>query len=401
LWSGQTISALGDGAFVTALAWEVLLLTGSATAMGLVVIAQTLPMLLFLLIGGVTADRLPRRLVMLWSDGGRAVAVLLIAALGAAHLLQLWHLVLLALFFGTVRGFFMPAYQSIIPQLVSKEHLASANSLTELSYQLYASLGPLLGAACVALTGSAGAFTFDGLTFLISAACLVTLRLPSTTLAQAPVSKAESRSGIRGVTADMREGLKYVAGSPFLWITMLLGALSAVGGAGSLVVALPKLVHDVYGQGVWFLGIVSAAGGIGALIAIPLSASLGRMHKRGMMIYVVMMIASLGLILFGLPLPRFMMPFIACIGMVLVNLGLAIGSIIWITLMQELVPEDKLGRVSSIDQLGAYGLWPVGFAIAGLVADHFSPSLVFIGAGILNLALYGAALCKRDIRRVE
>ncbi len=145
LWTGQTISALGDGAFVTALSWAALQLTGSAMAMGIVVLAQTLPMILLLLLGGVIADRFPRQQVMLWSDASRAVAVLLIAALGVAHLLQLWHLVLLALFFGTVRGFFSPAYQSIIPQLVEKGDLSSANSLTELSYQLYCSLGPMLG----------------------------------------------------------------------------------------------------------------------------------------------------------------------------------------------------------------------------------------------------------------
>src|SRR5207248_5402675 len=178
LWAGQTISALGDGAFVTALSWEALQLTGSATAMGIVVLAQTLPMIPLLLLGGVIADRFPRQQVMLWSDASRAVAVLLIAALGVTHLLQLWHLVLLALFFGTVRGFFSPAYQSIIPQLVEKRDLSSANSLTELSYQLYCSVGPMLGASFVAFAGSAAAFAFDGFTFIASALCLAILRLP-------------------------------------------------------------------------------------------------------------------------------------------------------------------------------------------------------------------------------
>src|SRR5207248_8253061 len=89
-----------------------------------------------------------------------------------------WHLVLLALFFGIVRGFFSPAYQSVIPQLVEKGDLPSANSLTELSYQLYCSVGPMLGASCVAFAGPAAAFAFDGLTFLVSALCLVMLRLP-------------------------------------------------------------------------------------------------------------------------------------------------------------------------------------------------------------------------------
>ena len=161
LWTGQAISSLGDGAFNTAVAWQVLLLTGSATIMGLVVLAQTLPMLLFLLIGGVAADRFHRQRVMFWSDSSRAIAILGIALLGATHLLQIWHLVLLSLYLGTVRGFFSPAYTALIPNLVEKEELASANALTELSSQLYTLLGPLLGAGCITLACPAVAFAFD------------------------------------------------------------------------------------------------------------------------------------------------------------------------------------------------------------------------------------------------
>src|SRR5256885_1868516 len=281
LWTGQTISALGDGAFVTALSWEALLLTGSAMAMGIVVLAQTLPMILLLLLGGVVADRFPRQQVMLWSDASRAVAVLLIAAFGVMHLLQLWHLILLALFFGTVRGFFSPAYQSIIPQLVGKGDLASANSLTELSYQFYCSLGPMLGASCVAFAGPAAAFAFDGLTYLVSALCLITQRLPVPLCPATMASAQLPRQGIRTAVSEMREGLRYVAGSTFLWVTIALAALFTVGGAGSLVVALPKLVHDVYGQGVWLLGAVHAAGGIGSLVAILLAGHLNRLRRRG------------------------------------------------------------------------------------------------------------------------
>ncbi len=182
LWLGQTISSLGDGAFITALAWEVLLLTGSATAMGLVVTAELIPRLLFLLLGGVAADRLPRRIVMLCSDGGRAFAILLIAVLGWLHVLQLWHLIVLSLLFGVAEGFFAPAYSAIPPQLVEKEELASANALTGLSRQMSLLLGPLVGAGLVVLTGPVTAFAFDGLSFVVSAVCLLALRLPPLTI---------------------------------------------------------------------------------------------------------------------------------------------------------------------------------------------------------------------------
>jgi MFS family permease len=401
LWTGQTISALGDGAFVTALSWQALQLTGSAMAMGLVVLAQTFPMVLLLLFGGVVADRFPRQQVMLWSDASRAVAVLLIAMLGMMHVLQLWHLVLLALFFGIVRGFFSPAYQSIIPQLVNKVDLSSANSLTELSYQLYCSVGPMLGASFVAFAGSAAAFAFDGFTFILSALCLTILRLPVRLSPATATSAYSPRRGIRSAMSEMRDGLRYVTGSTFLWVTIALSALLTVGGAGSLVVAMPKLVHDVYGQGVWLLGAIHAAGGIGSLFAILLAGYLNRLRRRGITMYLMMIGISMAFILFGLPLPHGVEPVIACLAMVVVNFGLAVYQILWLTVMQEIVPEDKLGRVSSIDQLGGYGLWPVGFALAGVIADYISPSWVFIGAGIVNVGLYSIGLSVRAVRELQ
>src|SRR5207253_8537069 len=126
-----------------------------------------------------------------------------------AHLLQLWHLMLLALFFGVVRGFFSPAYQSIIPQVVDKGDLTSANSLTELSYQLYCALGPMLGASCVAFAGPAAAFAFDGLTFIVSALCLAALRLPRALSLPARASVDLPWREMRAAIGEMREGLRY------------------------------------------------------------------------------------------------------------------------------------------------------------------------------------------------
>jgi MFS family permease len=243
LWAGQTISALGDGAFYTALAWEVLLLTGSGAAMGLVVAAQSIPRVLFLLLGGIAADRLPRRLVLLWSDGGRALFVLGIAGLGWLNLLHLWHLVALALLFGVADGFFLPTYQAIPPQLVETELLPSANALTGLSQQFGMLLGPLLGAGFVALAGPASAFAFDGLTFVISACCLLAMglsgvsgKLASRALAAetdlaAPATPTSSR-GVRGMAADVRDGLGYVRGSTWLWLTILIASVGNIGFAG-------------------------------------------------------------------------------------------------------------------------------------------------------------------------
>src|SRR5215467_13489368 len=178
LWAGQTISVLGDAVFNIAITWEVLLLTGSATAMSLILIAQWAPRIVFLLLGGVIADRISRRLLMLWADAGRGDIVMVVAWLSWAHLLQFWHLIALAPLFGIAGSFFDPAYQAIMPQLVETEALSSVNSLNTLSRNVGFLLGPVLGAIFATLFGQASAFAFDGLTFAISALCLLALRLP-------------------------------------------------------------------------------------------------------------------------------------------------------------------------------------------------------------------------------
>jgi MFS family permease len=133
IWIGQSISGLGDGIFYIALAWQVLLMTHSGTAMGIVLVASSIPRLAFMLFGGVAADRLPRRMIILWSDGGRGVVVLLISILGFMGILQFWQLVIESLVFGVVDGFFTPAIMAITPDLVEKDDLVSANALNSVS----------------------------------------------------------------------------------------------------------------------------------------------------------------------------------------------------------------------------------------------------------------------------
>jgi MFS family permease len=404
LWAGQTISALGDGAYLTALAWQVLLLTGSAKAMGVVLIARSIPMLLFLLLGGVAADRLPRRLVMLASDAGRGISVLAVALLGQLHLLQLWHLIVLSLIFGFVAGFFLPAYQSIAPELVAAEDLPSANGLTGLSRQISILLGPLLGALLVATTGPVGAFAFDGLTFAASALFLLALRVPKrTTPIAVPASSGTKarRRGVRGVLADVREGLGYILASSWLWVTIAVASVVNMGWSGTLVVALPKLIRDVYHADVGLFGALATAEGLGAILATVVVGQAKRLHHRGILAYAGLIAASLALIAFGLPLPRAILPFVALGASVVIGAALGIFDVVWVSTLQKLVPSDKLGRVSSVDWLGSLCLQPLGFALAGVLADAVGPAWVFVGAGVMNTLLSAGALGMRGIRRLE
>ncbi|MFI5273371.1 MAG: MFS transporter [Ktedonobacterales bacterium] len=403
LWIGQTISSLGNGAYITALAWTVLLLTGSATAMGVVLIARTVPMLIFLLIGGVAADRLPRRLVLIVSDSGSAIAVLAVAVLLGLHRLALWELVALAFFNGVVSGFFRPAYQSIAPELVEKEALPSANGLNGLTMQLATLLGPLIGAGLVALSGPQGAFAFDGLSFVISVGFLLAIRLPESVSSQrAPEHSGPAASrGVRGVVFDVHAGLRYILGSSWLWVTIVLASLYNVALGGALTIALPKLVRNVYHADVSLFGLITAMSGVGAIVAMLVIGQLRHLRHRGWLAYLGFVMSSVALLAYGLPLPVMILPAVAVAASFVNGLGIGVFGIIWDTVLQELVPADKLGRVSSVEMLGSFALLPVGYGVIGVLTDRVGAAFVFLAAGTLALLLSLAGLSVRGIRELE
>lgn len=403
LWLGQTCSSLGDGAFTIALAWEVLLLTGSATAMGLVVMAEMLPRLIFLLLGGVAADRLPRQRILLFSDAGRGAIVLLIAPLGWLHILQLWHLIALSLLFGLAAGFFYPAYRSLMPQLVDHDQLASANALTAFSRDVSTLLGPALGAGIVALIGPMGAFAFDGLSFLFSAGCL--LLIPSLSslsrggTAEDSQEKTSNSHSLKSIVDDLREGWRFVVNSPWFLVGLPLATFGSVFFSGPLEVTLPKLVQTEYHGNVWLFGVLGIALALGSILASLLLGQLRHIPKRGTVMYSAVALASCAELLLGLSVPQAYAPWLAALANILIGFGLGAFALIWITLMQELVPRELLGRVSSIDQLGAWSFLPLGYALTGVATDHFGPSSVFLVAGLGNILLALIALLVPAIRR--
>lgn len=479
LWSGQTISAMGDGAFLTALAWQVLLLTGSATAMGIALVAQSIPLVLFMLVGGVVADRLPRRLTLLWSDGARAVVTLVVAALGFSGYLHFWHLVALSAIFGLAEAFFRPAYQSIPPELVPVEDLPSANALSSFTRSISTLIGPAVGAALVAASSPAGAFAFDGLTFIISAICLLLMGRvdgqahPATSAPAAPTlpaaddaarvasvaptasavgagaapaparvdgelalagvgllegaqvdalaavgaRAASRRRGLRGVLADIREGVSYVTGSTWLWLTIALASLGNVAFA-PLQVSLPRLVHDTFHQGVWLLGAILTAVSIGSILATLVVGQFKRIRHRGVVAYVSLIVSSAAVASFGIPLGMFGVgalhlgalggagglpaeAALALAGGAVMGAGLGVFEIIWATTMQELVPPDKLGRVSSVDWLGSLCLQPIGLVVVGALTDVIGPAWMFVAGGVFSVFLTLLGLLSRSIRQLD
>src|SRR5215204_1475126 len=187
LWTGQTISRLGDSLYRIALSWWVLEKTGSAVAMGTVLILSQIPMLIFLLIGGVVVDRLPRIRIMFISDILSGLVITFVAVFSWFDLLQIWHIYVASIIFGFVEAFFFPAYQAVIPQITPSEFLTSANSLNGLSQRVTGIVGPALGAALVAAGGTSVTFALDALSFFVSALCVLPLLRSKLDSRQTPV----------------------------------------------------------------------------------------------------------------------------------------------------------------------------------------------------------------------
>ena len=255
LWSGQIISRLGDSLFTIALAWWVLQKTGSAAVMGIVLICSTLPMLLLLLFGGVAVDRFPRVRLMLASDLLCGGVVALFAYLSFQQRLELWHIFVMSALFGVVAAFFSPAYTALVPDLVPTDFLPSANSLRSISLQVAQLVGLAIAAGIIALGGTSLAFALDGVSFILSAACLVALpRVPAL---------RHSSEKEAGVLQDMRQGISTVLHSPWLWITLVVASVSSIFLVGPYEAVLPLLVKQRFGTQVGIYALLTALSALG------------------------------------------------------------------------------------------------------------------------------------------
>jgi len=370
--------------------------------MGLFLMAQILPELLFTLFGGVVADRLPRRFILMVADVGRAMTVLVIALLAWLHLLQLWHLFVLAILFGLCRSLFGPAYRAITPELVARPQLSSANALTTLSKNIGSIVGPAVGAGCIALAGgsAAVAFGFDGLTFIISVCSLLALRFSSGTMQESQNQEKKAPFGLTNMVGDVHEGFRTILDSAWLTWSLITATFGLVAYSGAMAVALPKMVFAVYGSGPWLLAAISTTAGIGAMAGAVLVGQV-QLRRRGVIGLLAYVFSGLALVVFGLPLSQHNAFLIVLPAAFVVGMGMSTMETIWATLLYEIVPSDKLGRVASVDLLGSLGLLPVGYVLAGWLSDHLGPPSVFLWGGLLMVILDCIPLFLRSIRELN
>lgn len=389
MWLGQTISRVGDFMYEIALAWWVLQKTGSPAVMGTVLVFAITPSVIFYLIGGVAVDRFSRVGLMLASDAARGAVVLLVSALAYLDRLEIWEIFAASLFFGIVDAFFQPAFVALVPQLVPNEDLPSANSLSSISVNLGRVLGPALGSGVVALIGTSLALALNGISFLISAAFLVPLlgmAIPRATAAAAS-----------SVLSELREGLHTVLASQWLWISIVVFALTNITSSGPYNVAMPFLVNQGLHAGVETLGLLYAMFPLGYIIGGVFLGRYQKIRRRGPLMYGAGITASLALGAFGLLPPLWALSVAALIN----GAALEMGHLMWTNVLQEFVPNDRLGRVASIDNMGSFALLPIGFLLAGWATEAFGAPFVFIVGGALSALISGLGLMIPTIRNLD
>lgn len=392
LWSGATASLVGDGAFLVALAWQVYAMSGGPGGMSLVGIAMTVPTIAFLLVGGVASDRLERRWLLVGADLLRALAVALLAGLAIGGQLQLWHVVVLAAFYGTGSAFHAPAFDALVPELLAGERLTQANALDQLIRPLALRLaGPALGGLIVGIAGAAGVFLLDCATFL-AAAGTVLMMSPSTRAAGG--GEGEELPSLRD---DLKDGWRFVRGHAWLWATFVSAAIAYLLFMGPVEVLLPWVVKTGMHGSAFDLGLVFAAGGLASMATALAVGKLGLPRRGITYMLIAWTLATLAVAGYGAAAAIWQL----MLASAAFNALETAGTIVWATTKQRHVPSQLLGRVSSLDWLISVGLLPLSFALTGPVSAAIGARATLVGAGILGAIVTLAALYVPGMRALD
>jgi MFS family permease len=385
LWGGQTISFIGDAAFIVALGWRVTDLTGKASSLGFVLAVESLAMLATLLWGGVLADRYSRRLLMIGSDIARAGVMTVFFALDASGHLGMNAILVLALLFGAADGFFQPAFGGIVPLVVETPMLASANSWIGIARQSNAIVGPALAATLYGTAGPTVVWGLEAGSFLVSAGALWLAR-----------PRRIEPSPQLGMRKELAEGFRYVFSVPWIWTGITAATLILMVAMSPYTVLLPRVVQSHYHRGVGSYGLLFSAMAAGMVAG---SLVWARWHPRKWRVaicFAAFGINDLGIVVLAVS-PWYEL---AVVSAAWRGFWIGIGIASWMTLISELVPERLLSRVLSFDYFGSFALTPVGFVLAGVAATAIAPTTILAVGGALGAILWFVPLLWGKVRVV-
>jgi MFS family permease len=390
LWIGMSVSLFGDGIYYVAIAWQVYELENTPTALAIVGIAETLPLVLFVLIGGVVSDRFDRRKVLIASDVIRGVAIAAVGVLSILDAIELWHIVALVSVYGTGDALFGPAFGSIVPDVVPQHLLVEANAIDQFMRPFaFRLVGPALGGLIIAAVGVGWAFVIDALTFVASAVA-VGLMTPKPLVERA-------KTTVRSALSDVAEGFRFVRAHTWLWGTLAAAAFSLLVYMGPMQVLVPFIVKNKLDGGAADLGWVYAAGGVGSVLTAFVVGQWGVPRRHMTFMYFGWALAVGGPFGFALCTETWHALIVSFVQWS----GVTMGLIVWMTLLHRLVPTELLGRVSSFDWQMSIALVPVSFALTGWVSDRIGVDATLLWGGGLGVIITLAFLFLPGMRDTE
>jgi len=377
-----TISTLGSGMAMVALAFAVLGF-GSATDLGIVLLAREIPIVILLLLGGVFADRIPRRTILVGSDlvkGAAQVATAILLFSGAANV---WNVAILQAVFGVSAAFSRPATIGLVREAVSDARLQEANALLGLSSSVLSIAGPAIGALIVAAGSPAWAIAIDSLTFFASAALTASMHLTATV-----------RLASASILGDLRDGWREFVDRSWAVAMVVSFGLFQLTYFPALLVLGPLVAKErLGGAAAW--GTILAIESIGAVVGGVFAL---RVRVKRPLVASELLVVPAGLLLAALAVP---LPLIAlAVVSFIVGVGFALGNTLWTTALQRNVPQHALSRISSFDWLGSIALNPIGYALIGPIAASIGPSETLAVAAVLNVAVCISVVLVPSVRNI-
>jgi MFS family permease len=382
LWTGLAVALLGSGLWLVALAWQVIELGGGPIQLSVVTTAYSIGLVVCVLFGGIAADRLSQRSVIITADIVRGLVLLVVAGLALSGLLEIWHLAAAAVLIGAGEAFLIPAYTALVPKLLPPEQLLAANGLEGTLRPLaQQATGPALGGLAIAALSPGLAILVTALTYFFSAGCVLAMRVPSSgfePVEPGDVEDVEPRPAKQSIFGDLREGWRYVRQTRWLLASLLFGTVFVLLILGPLEVLLPFAVRDQLGGGPGDFGLVLAAFGIGGAAGALLISSRSLPRRYLTVMTLLWGVGSLPILVLGFARDLWVM----MAGAAVVGVTSSAAMVIWGTLLQRRVPDHLRGRIASLDFFVSLLLMPVSMALAGPAGAVLGLTTVFLIAGI-------------------
>ncbi|PIQ87645.1 MAG: MFS transporter [Candidatus Omnitrophica bacterium CG11_big_fil_rev_8_21_14_0_20_43_6] len=372
-WLGMFVSLVGTWIQTVAQSWLVFQLTNSSFLLGVVGFLALIPIFVFSLFGGVLADRGNKRNILVFTQAAFMFLAFLLAVLTQFKLITPWQIMLIALSNGVIMAFDAPARQSIVVELVGKEHLFNAIALNSVAFNSSRIIGPAIAGVLISIIGMSGCFYLNGVSFLAVIIALIYIKF-----GRSPASNRNS------ALKDIKEGLNFVRGQRLLLALMSVVAAMSLFGI-SYIMLMPVFASHVLGVGVRGLGVLMSSTGLGALIGALSLARLGDFKFKGRLLVWSVFLFAVSLMAFSLSKNYFLSIF----ALIFVGSFSVVPIALVNTLLQTNVPDAFRGRVMSLFMITFAGMMPFGNLFSGSLAQSWGVSAALFSCGLICLVLFG------------